>query len=211
MIDILVVDDHAVVREGLRYLLSDGIEFNVVGVAASGQEALACLRQQHIDVVLLDLFMPDSEGLKTLRLVKQQAPEVTVLLFSGAPATEHGLASLEAGAAGFVSKDCDPGELREAVRRVAAGEKYVDAALAVWLVRNQAVNGHKTPSGTARLSGREQDVMTRIARGEALSSIANNLVLSIKTVSTYRRQILDKLELDSNADLVRYALRHGLE
>jgi DNA-binding NarL/FixJ family response regulator len=134
---------------------------------------------------------------------------VAVLLFSGAPASEHGLASLEAGAAGFVSKDCDPGELREAIRRAVAGAQYLDAALAAQLIRSQS--GAAAGGGARALSPREQEVMTRIARGEALTSIANSLALSIKTVSTYRRQILDKLQLNSNADLVRYAVRHGLE
>jgi DNA-binding NarL/FixJ family response regulator len=205
MINILVVDDHSVVREGLRYLLSDAREFEVVGSAASGEEALACLEYRQVDVVLLDLFLPDSEGLKTLRLIKQAHPALAVLLFSGAPVGEHGLASLEAGAAGFVSKDCEPDVLRDAIRRAASGGRYIDPALAVQVLRGG------TTSNPHYLSRRELQVMTRIARGEALTSIAGSLTLSIKTVSTYRRRILDRLQLATNADLVRYAVRHGLE
>ena len=211
MINIMVVDDHAVVREGLRYLLSDGVEFDVVSTAQSGEEALAALSRNHVDLVLLDLYMPDSDGLKTLRTIKQQAPEVIVLLFSSAPSTEFGLASLEAGAAGFVSKDCEPAGLRQAIRHAISGRKYLDAALAVSLIRGQTFNGHNGNSTSRPLSQREQDVMTRIARGETLTSIANELALSIKTVSTYRRQVLDKLDLNSNADLVRYAIHNGLD
>lgn len=208
MIDILVVDDHAVVREGLRYLLADGVEFAVVGEAANGQEALAYLRERRVDIILLDLFMPDSVGLRTLRLIKQQAPAVPVLLFSGAPEAEHALACLAAGAAGFASKDSDPAELRQAIRRVVAGDNYLGPGLAVQLVRGE--DGLGDPA-LRRLSTREREVMRGIARGESLTALAESLGLSIKTVSTHRRRLLDKLRLSGNAELVRYALRHGMD
>lgn len=208
MIEILVVDDHSVVREGLRYLLSDGVNFEVVGEAATSEEALACLDERRVDIVLLDLFLPDSEGLRTLRLIKAQAPDIPVLLFSGASETEHALASLDAGAAGFISKDSEPAELREAIRRVVAGGKYLGSRLAVQLVRGElgAVDAE-----FRRLSLREQEVMRCIVHGATLTAIADSLSLSIKTVSTHRRRILDKLGLASNAELVRYAIRHGLD
>lgn len=208
MIDILVVDDHAVVREGLRYLLTDGVEFAVVGEAASGQEALACLRERRVDIILLDLFMPDSDGLRTLYLIKQQAPEVPVLLFSGAPETEHALACLDAGAAGFASKDSDPAELRDAIRRVAAGGKYLGAKLTLQLIRGETTS--RNPE-LQHLTEREQEVMRGIARGESLTALAESLGLSIKTISTHRRRLLDKLQLSGNAELVRYAMRRGLD
>jgi len=208
MIEILVVDDHAVVRQGLRYLLSDGVEFAVVGEVASGQAALDFLAARRVDVVLLDLFMPDSDGLKTLRQIRQQAPATPVLLFSGAPEVEHALAALDAGAAGFASKDSEPAELREAIRRVLAGGRYLGAELAVQLLRGEAGSGE---AEYRRLTSRELEVMAGIARGASLTAIAEELQLSIKTVSTHRRRLLDKLQLDSNAELVRYVLRHGLD
>lgn len=208
MIEILVVDDHSVVREGLRYLLSDGVNFQVVSEAATSEEALASLAERRVDIVLLDLFLPDSEGLRTLRLIKAQVPDIPVLLFSGAPETEHALASLDAGAAGFISKDSEPAELREAIRRVVAGGKYLGSRLAVQLVRGEV---GAVDAEFRRLSQREQEVMRSIVRGDTLTAIADSLNLSIKTVSTHRRRILDKLGLASNAELVRYAMRHGLD
>jgi two-component system, NarL family, invasion response regulator UvrY len=208
MIRLLIADDHMVVREGLKRLLTDSDEFTITAEAATVAEALARLHDHDLDVMLLDISMPDMDGLKALGLIRRQKPDLPVLLFSAAPEEEFALAALKEGAAGFVSKDSPPEQLREAIRRAFAGGKYIGPELAAQLLSGTGAVGQKPHE---RLSKRELDILLRITRGESLTEIGEALNVSVKTVSSHRSHILEKMQLQSNADLVRYVVKHRLE
>lgn len=208
MIRLLIADDHMVVREGLKRLLTDSDEFTITAEAATVGEALARLHDHDLDVMLLDISMPDMDGLKALGLIRREKPDLPVLLFSAAPEEEFALAALKEGAAGFVSKDSPPEQLREAIRRAFAGGKYIGPELAAQLLSGTGAAGQKPHE---RLSKRELDILLRITRGESLTEIGEALNVSVKTVSSHRSHILEKMQLQSNADLVRYVVKHRLE
>jgi DNA-binding NarL/FixJ family response regulator len=207
VIRVLVADDHPVVRRGIEQILEDEHDIEVAGQAASGAETLAKLAAGEPDLLLLDLTMEDTRGVDFLRRVRELHPELAVLVLSIHPEEQYAVACLRLGAAGYVSKASAPAELVEAVRRVAGGRRYISAALAERLVQisgGAALGPHET------LSPRERQVLLGIAGGRTVSQLAAELGLSVKTVSTYRTRLLDKMGLSSNAELTRYAYEHRL-
>jgi two-component system invasion response regulator UvrY len=209
VVRILIVDDHMVVREGLKSLLADTPDLRIAGEAANAREAYAQIRAHEWDLVMLDITIPDQNGLITLRQIKRLNPDLPVLIFSMLPEEDYAISCVQAGASGFLSKDSSPEQIREAVRRAMRGGTYVSPGLAERLLTRELPERGKLPH--EHLSPRELDIMLRIARGESLTQIGRELSLSVKTVSTHRTRLLQKMRLATNADLTRYVLTHGLQ
>jgi DNA-binding NarL/FixJ family response regulator len=209
MLKILIADDHAVVRGGLRQFLADAPDCRIDGEACTGGEALALIESEHWDLLLLDIRLPDINGLEVLKRVKQKKPALPVLIFSMFAEDDYAMAALEAGAAGYLPKDSEPEEILAAIRRAGRGERYLSPQLAEKLLAGTTSAGRKLPHDS--LSEREFAVMRLISRGLALTAIAEELHLSPKTVSTYRTRIMEKLNLLNNADLTRYVIEHKLD
>jgi two-component system invasion response regulator UvrY len=208
MIRVGIVDDHAIVRSGLRQYLSDHVDIRVTGEAANGSEALELARQGEVDVLLLDLSMPDQSGVDALAAIKARFPDLAVLILSGFPETHYATTLLRQGASGYLNKECDPEEIVTAIRTVARGRRYITAAVAEMLADGAAGMGDKLPHEA--LSERELQVFLRLAKGETIGHMAEAMFLSVKTVSTYRTRVLEKLKLQTNSDLTYYALKNGL-
>lgn len=208
MTRILIADDHALVRAGLKqFLLEEHGDFQVAE-AASGQQTLDMLRGARFDLLILDINMPDRGGLDILKHVRAGHPDTRVLVLSGYPERQYAVNVLKAGASGYLSKDGAPAELLKAVTQVLAGKRYVSASLAEQLVTELDVD-HEQPLH-AGLSEREFQIFCKLAAGQTVSGIANELSLSVKTVSTYRTRVLEKMCFKSNADITSYAVRNGL-
>ena len=207
-IRIAIVDDHAMVRAGLRQFFADQADFQVVAEAASGREAMDIVRQGEVDVVLLDIAMPGQNGVDTLAAIRAREPTLPVLILSGHAESHYAATLLRLGASGYLNKDCDPEELVKAVRTVARGRKYITATMAERLAEGLA-SGDERPAHE-QLSERELQVFLRLAKGETIGQLALSLSLSVKTVSTYRSRVMEKMALASNSDLTSYALKHGL-
>lgn len=205
---ILVADDHDVVREGVRGLLSDHPDLVVGGEAGDAETVLEKVREERWDLVLLDLSMPGGEGVETVRRIRSDAPDLPVLILSIHPESELAASLLRAGADGYVQKDADATELVNAIRRVLEGEKYVSAAMASRLAEGLAGDAESPPHES--LSDRELQVLRLLGEGRSVGEIADELSLSVKTISTYRSRLLDKMEMDSDAELIRYALEREL-
>jgi DNA-binding NarL/FixJ family response regulator len=208
MLKVLIVDDHAVVRGGLRQFFADTVDIEVAGEAASGGEALSLVHHGDWDVVLLDIGLPDLNGIEVLKRIRRVRPELPVLIFSMLPEDEFAIPALDAGAAGFLSKDSPPGQILEAIRTAARGCRYVGPALAEKLLVGADLRSSKLPH--ALLSKREMEVLLLLSNGMALTAIGDTLHLSAKTISTYRTRILEKFGMRSNAELTRYVLHHKL-
>ena len=205
---VLIADDHAMVRAGIRQFLEQDAQIARVGEAASGRETLDMLRSAAWQLVLLDINMPDRSGMDILRHIQSGFPDVRVLVVSGYPERHYATNVLKAGAMGFLAKDSSPEELRRAVTSVLAGRRYVSAALAEQLVTQLDQDGDRPAH--ERLSEREFQIFYKLAAGRTATDIAQELSLSVKTVSTYRSRILEKMQFTSNADLTAYALRNEL-
>ena len=208
MIRIGIVDDHAIVRAGLRQLLADEVDFRVTAEAASGREALDIARSGEVDVLLLDLSMPDQGGVDALAAIRARCPDLPVLILSGFPEAHYATTLLRQGASGYLNKECDPEEIATAIRTVARGRRYITPAVAERLA--DAAAGAPPALPHEGLSDRELQVFLRLARGETVGQIAEGMHLSVKTVSTYRSRVMDKLKLQTNSDLTYYALKNGL-
>lgn len=208
MIQVAIVDDHQIVRTGFRELLSEDSAINMSFEAANGDEALAQLRTTPCDVLLLDISLPGKSGVDVLRIVRQRYPALKVLILSGFPEESYALAMIKNGANGYLSKDCGQDELLRAIHMVANGRRYVSARTAELLA--DEMSGERSGEPHETLSDRELQVFLRLARGESVSDIAGHLHLSVKTISTYRSRLTEKLRVASNAELATYALRHGL-
>lgn len=205
---LLLVDDHAIMREGLRRILeSANSDWHIVE-AASGYQALECLRRDPVDLAVVDLSMPGMNGLELIRRIKAEHAAVRVLVLSMHAEEQYALRAFKTGANGYVTKDRAGAELVEAVRKVASGGAYVTASLAERVV--QQLNGALEVPRHAQLSDRELDVLRRIVAGERLTDIAEALHLSIKTVSTHKTRIQEKLQLPNTAALIRYGLEHQI-
>ena len=205
---VLVVDDHAVVRQGLRLLLDRSPDLELVGDAATGPEAMAAIETLAPDVLVADLDMPGG-GLDFLNRIHDRWPTLRLLVLSQHAEREFALRSLSAGAHGYVNKEADPATLLDAIRRVASGRRYLsDSAQEQALEQLSGSDAGGPPH--ARLSSREFEVFIGLARGKRVSELATDLGISIKTVSTHRTRILEKLGLGSNVDLALYARDHGL-
>jgi len=208
MIRILLADDHAIVREGVKRILSEAPGAEVVGEADTGDQALARVAELKPDLVLLDLSMPGRSGLETLREIKSRYPHTRVLVLSMHPEDQFALRLLREGAEGYMTKETAPDELVRAVEKIAAGGKYVSAALAERFVESLGEDTRRPAHD--RLSSREYEVMRLLASGKTVTEIGKQLFLSVKTVSTYRQRILEKMSLRNNSELIRYALENQL-
>lgn len=208
MIKILVADDHPIVRRGLKQILAEESDMQVGGEAATAQELLHKVRGEPWDVVLLDISMPGGGGLDVLKELRRHYPKLSVLILSMHPEDQFGLRVLRLGAAGYMTKESAPEELVKAIRKVCQGGKYVSPSLAEKLAFHLETDIEKPPHET--LSDREYQVMCLIGSGKRVSDIAQELSLSVKTVSTYRARILEKMKLKNNAELTRYVLENRL-
>ncbi|MCP3727387.1 MULTISPECIES: response regulator transcription factor RqpR [Paraburkholderia] len=205
---ILLVDDHAVVRQGVRQLLLDrGIAAEVIE-AQTGAEALAAIAKHVCDVVLLDISLPDMNGVEVLKRAKKKAPRVPVLMFSMYREDQYAVRALKAGAAGYLSKTVDAAQMIAAIQQVAAGRKYVSPAMAEALADYVLVDGEQLPH--EKLSDREYQTLCMLASGKRLTDIAHALSLSVKTVSVYRTRLLEKMKLTNNAELTFYVMSNRL-
>ena len=208
LIRIVIADDHAIVRTGLRQFFSEQVDLRVTGEAASGREALELVRKGDLDVLLMDLQMPDQSGVDALAAIKARAPELPVLILSGFPEAHYATTLLKQGASGYLNKECDPEEIVKAIRTLYRGRKYITAGVAEMLADGLDGSASKLPH--EQLSEREFQVFLRLAKGETIGHVAEGLSLSVKTVSTYRTRLMEKLNLASNSDLTYYALKNGL-
>lgn len=208
MTKVLIADDHAVVRKGFAQIISETMDLEVAAEAEGGDEVLDLVRETDLDVVVLDLNMPGKSGFETLKQLQAQYPDLPVLVLSIHGEDQYAVRVLRAGASGYLTKESAPDDLVEAVRRVAKGRKYMSPAVAEDLL-DRVDSDTEGPLHEA-LSDREFQVMRLLASGERVSDIAEKLSLSVKTISTYRSRVLDKMDVDSNADLTRYAIEHDL-
>lgn len=209
MIRIGIVDDHAIVRSGLRSFFADFVDLRVVGEAANGREAIDLVRMTEMDVLLMDLSMPGQSGLDVLAMIRAKAPDVGILILSGYPEAHYAMNLIRQGASGYLNKECDPEEIANAVRTVARGRRYISPAVAELMADAVSGSGSDKPLHES-LSERELQVFLRLARGETVGDMAKAMFLSVKTVSTYRTRTLEKLHLQTNSDLTYYALKNGL-
>jgi len=208
MIRILIADDHAIVRAGLRQFIADQVDMEVAAEAASGAEAVAAVRAGDFDVILLDISMPDKNGIDTLKMLRHIKPDLPVLMLSAYAEDQYAVNLLRAGAAGYLNKEAASTQLVGAIRTVVQGRKYVSPSLAQILA--DGVSGDADRPLHGELSQREFQIFCKLAAGAAVSKIADELNLSVKTVSTYRTRILEKMAMKSNADLTYYAIKNGL-
>ena len=208
MIRILVVDDHPIVRAGLRRIAEDDRGITVTAEATSGEDALAALRQNVADVVLLDVSMPGSPFTETLRRLREEHPTVRILVLSAHPEDQWAVRALRGGASGYLTKDHSPEQLLDAIRRVHRGGRYVSPTLAERLAAQLGQDFVGAPHEL--LSDREFDVLRGLGAGRTVKEVASALDLSPKTVSTYRARLMEKMQFAANADLVRYSAEHGL-
>ena len=206
--NIVIADDHTVVRQGLKQILAAEPDMLVVGEAKNFGETLEVVRTLDWDVLILDYSMPGGNGLHVLKEIKHAYPRRPVLILSMHPEDAIAISALRAGAAGYINKECASEELTVAIRKAVSGKKYVSASLAEKLALELEEGSEGLPHES--LSDREYRVMWLIASGKSITNIADELILSPNTVSTYRIRILKKLKLENNSDLVRYAVKHGL-
>jgi len=208
MMRVLIVDDHAILRRGLRSLLSDVFARAEFGEASNAEQALEQIEKKEWDVALLDITLPGKNGLDLLKELRAVRPRLPVLVLSVHPEDQFAVRALKAGAEGYMTKDSAPEELVQAIRKIMAGGRYVSPALAEKLALNVRKDLTRTPHET--LSDREHEVMCRIASGKTVTEIARELSLSVKTISTYRTRILEKLGVRNSAEITRYAIQNGL-
>jgi two-component system, NarL family, invasion response regulator UvrY len=208
-IKILIADDHAIVREGLKQILADTKDITVAGDAENGNDAIKLARGAEADVLLLDISMPDKSGIEVLKQIKKETPKLSVLVLSMHREDQYAIRSLKAGAAGYLNKQSAPCELVDAIRQVAAGRKYISPALAQELA-NQVGDENREVPPHETLSDREYQTLVMIASGKTVSDIAAELTLSVKTISMYRSRLLQKMKLRHNAELTHYAIKNNL-
>lgn len=207
-IRVFIADDHAIVREGLKQILAEQRDIVVAGEAENGLDAVKLFRKSRPNVMLLDISLPDRNGIEVLKQIKQDKPELAVLMLSMHREDQYAIRALKAGASGYLTKQSAPRELVNAIRQVAGGQKYVSAALAQALA-NSVGSDHEAPVHDS-LSDREFQTLTMIASGKTVSEIARELSLSVKTVSEYRARLLSKMNLKTSAELTTYAIRNQL-
>lgn len=208
MIQLLICDDHALVREGFKQILAEVPDLRVAGEAAEGPEAIQKIRHGGIDVVLLDIALPGRDGLDVLKQVHQEFPKLPVLIVSTYPEKQYALRCLRLGASGYLNKGVDPTELIAAIRKVAQGGMFVSPTVAETLASAMRQNTGQPPHEL--LSQREYQVFTLIAAGKSLTDIAAQLSLSLNTVSTYRARIMEKIDTHNDVETALYAVRHHL-
>ncbi|HSM99225.1 MAG TPA: response regulator transcription factor [Gallionella sp.] len=208
MIRILVADDHAIIRHGLKQIIEESGEMRVVAEAECGIEALRKMREIDCDVVLLDISMPDMSGIDVLKQIHAERPQLPILILSIYPEDQYATRLIKAGAAGYMTKESAPSEVVKALLHVSGGKKYISPAVAEILANEIGADERKLPHQT--LSDREYQIFLLLASARTVTEIADALALSVKTVSTYRGRVLEKMRLNNNAELMRYAVDHQL-
>lgn len=208
MINILIADDHALFREGLKQILSRERDISVAAEAASGQETLDLLARHSVDLVILDITMPGRTGLDVLAEIREMKPPIPVLIVSMHPEDQYAVRVIRAGASGYLTKESAASELITAIHRIADGGRYISASVAERIADALESDHHEAPHHA--LSNREFQVMRLLAAGKTLREIAEDLILSEKTITTYRARILEKMHLRNNVELSQYAMRHKL-
>jgi len=208
MIKVLIADDHALIRKGLKQLLDDTEELRVTGEAESGNEAFRMAQTGEFDVVLLDISMPDKHGIDVLKQIKDSQPQLPVLMLSMHPEEQYALRSMKAGAAGYLNKQSAPAQLVTAIRQVAKGKKYISSELAEQLAEGLSQGYQELLHQT--LSNREYQTLCLMAQGKKLSEMADIMSLSPKTISVYRSRLLEKMKLKTNAEAIHYAINNHM-
>lgn len=208
MIRVMIADDHAIVRQGLKQILSETDDIKVTGEAETGFQAIKIARQQDFNVMLLDISLPDRNGIEILKQIKKDRPSLAVLMLSMHNEHEFAIRALKAGASGYLNKQSAPAQLVVAIRQVAAGDKYVSPVVAQELAN--IINSDTDKPLHATLSDREYQTLCFIAAGKTLSEISSEMFLSPKTVSVYRARLLEKLKLTNNSEIIRYAIKNKL-
>ena len=208
MINILVVDDHALIRKGLKQLLEDSPDLKVTGEAANGAQATSMLRAQHFDLMLLDINLPDKHGIEVLQQFKSEQPDLKIIVLSMYPEEQYGVRALKAGAMGYINKQSAAEVLTQAIRQVISGKKYIGETLAEQLLNNLV--GESQELMHQNLSNREYQTLCLMASGKSLNDIAQIMALSPKTVSVYRSRMLSKMGFTNNAEAMHYAIAHHL-
>lgn len=208
MIKILIVDDHPIVRNGLKNIISDESDMKIVCESSTGQQVVDLVKKNEIDIVILDISLPDISGFEVLTRLRNLFPDLPVLMLSVMSEDLYASKTLKAGASGFINKESAPEELITAIREIVSGGHYISPVFAERIALDIKGNLKKAPH--ERLSSREFQILTYIASGKAMGKIATELSLSIKTVSTYRTRILEKMNVRSNADLIKYCINEGL-
>lgn len=207
MVNILIADDHAVVRRGIKQILADEPDINILGEASNADQIMEQLKDVKWDLIILDITMPGKSGLDALIEIKQKSPDIKVLILSMHPEEEIAMSAIKSGSDGYLNKDSVPSELIRAIRKVLQGGKYISTSLAETIILSFD-KPDKEPH--RNLSEREYQVLCLLASGNTLMQIADKLSLSVKTVSTYRSRILEKMNLKSNVELTHYAIKHKL-
>lgn len=208
MINVGIVDDHAIVRTSLTQYLSDSVDMRVTGVASNGLEAIDLVNNNKIDVLVMDISMPGYSGIDAMCILQDENPDVNILVLSGYPVEHYAVNVFKHGAKGFLGKECDPSEIMEAIRVISLGNRYITPQIADLLAHNSNKKGANAPHEL--LSEREFQIFLKLARGETATVIAKQLEISIKTVSTYRTRLMEKMALTSNSDLTYYAIKNRL-
>jgi two-component system, NarL family, invasion response regulator UvrY len=208
MISVIIADDHPIVRKGLKTILKDVPDIKVEDEASDGLEVMEKIRNADFDVLVLDLSMPKLDGLETIRRIKSEKPDMAILVLSMNPEEVFGIRALNLGASGYLSKDIALEQLIQAIRRVASGKVYISQLLAESIAQNVSRGSPKLPH--EHLSDREYQIMLMIAQGKSLKAIGVELSVSVKTVSTHRTHILQKMGMENNAQIVTYALQNSL-
>ncbi|MCD6076469.1 MAG: response regulator transcription factor [Ramlibacter sp.] len=209
MIRIVLADDHAIVREGLKRIVGDAADFTVAGEAADGTEVMRVVRETEFDVLVLDLSMPGRSGMELIKLVKAEKPRLRILVLSMHQETQYAVRAIKSGASGYLTKESAPAQLEQAIRKIAAGGAYISSEVAEQLALG-AMPGGGGALPHESLSDREFQVLRLLVAGEAVSDIAQKLNLSVKTVSTHKANLMQKLGLSNATEMLRYALKHGL-
>jgi two-component system invasion response regulator UvrY len=208
MIKIIIADDHPIVRAGMKQIISEAADMSVVDEAADGRQLLHKIREENFDVVILDITMPHIDGLDVLKQLKIEKPKLPIIILSIHPESQYALRVLKAGAAGYVTKTSAPEELIGAIRKVHRGGKYISPSIAEKLAFQLEADFEVMPHEA--LSDREYQVLCMLASGKTVTEIADALALSVKTVSTYRSRILEKMNMKNNAELIHYAVQNKL-
>lgn len=208
MIRVLVVDNHSIIRIGIKCILGKAADIAIVSEAGSGQKALEALRDDNIDIMLLDLKLPDMSGIDVLTKARQIRPDVPVIIYTMHKEPNYVIAAFKAGASGYIYKDADPEEITRALQKVASGQRHVSHSIAELLVDHIDLTAGKLPHEA--LTGRELEILGRLSSGVTAKEIAHQLRISVKTVSAHKTNIMRKLNLKSNAEIIKYAMTRDL-
>jgi len=208
MIRIVIADDHAIVREGLKRIVSEAKDMSVVGESANGAEVMQRVRELDFDILVLDLSMPGRSGMELIKLVRAEKPKLRILVLSMHQELQYAVRAIKSGASGYLTKESAPGQLEQAIRKIAAGGAFVTPEVAEQLALGAMPGSETQPHET--LSDREFEVFRLLAAGVSVTEIAAQLKLSVKTVSTHKANMMQKMGLQNSSELIRYAIRHGL-